>query len=142
MWKSGGAALCGAALLACGAMSDAPTFTAAVPRSVRAGDPVPVTLRLTNPGTKPVDLYLTGRTVTFDVIVARADGAIVWRRLEGATGQQIIQVKTLAPGEVFELRATWNAAAAPGDYTVQGVLPTDGEALRTKAVPLRITAAR
>jgi Intracellular proteinase inhibitor len=114
-------------------------FTIAAPPSVRAGESVRVTLRLTNTSAKPLTLYLTGRTVTFDVVVARPDGAIVWRRLEGKAGQQILQVKTLAPGEVFELKDTWSAALPPGDYTVQGVLPTDGEPLKTKPVRLRIT---
>jgi Intracellular proteinase inhibitor len=142
MWKSGGAALCGAALLACSPrpMSDAPrpTVTVVAPATARAGEPVAVTVRLANPGTKPLTLYVTGRSITFDVIVATPRGAIVWHRLEGAAGQQILQVKTLAPGEVLELSDTWTAAA-PGDYTVQGVVPTDGAPLTTKPVRLRIT---
>jgi Intracellular proteinase inhibitor len=114
------------------------------PDSVRRGASVPITLRLTNTGKQSLNLYLTGRTITFDVVVAHLDGAVVWRRLEGASGQQILQIKTVAPGETVELKAVWNqrtnagVTAPPGDYTVQGVLPTDGEPLRTKPVRLRI----
>jgi hypothetical protein len=135
---------CGAALLFFPLMSaaaqrpDSLDFTVVAPRSVRRGEPVSITLRLTNAGKHGVDLYLTGRTVAFDIIVARADGQVVWRRLEHASGQQILQIKMLAPGETFELKDVWKAATDPGEYTVQGVLPTDREPLRTPEVRLRI----
>jgi hypothetical protein len=121
------------------------TFAVVAPDSVRRGDPVPITLRLTNAGTVPENLYLTGRSITFDIIIARSDGEIVWRRLEHATGQQILQVQTLAPGQTLELKDRWRqrtnagAAVAPGDYTVTGVIPTDRQPLRTAPVRLRIT---
>src|SRR5207249_4101135 len=112
-------------------------FVVVAPRAVRLGKPVPVTLRLSNAGTRKADLYLLGRTITFDIIVAGPDGRVRWRRLEGASGQQILQVKTLAPGETLELRDVWTqrtnagAAVSPGVYTVQGVLPTDAAPLQT-----------
>ncbi len=133
--------LCGAALL----VSHPVSVTVVAPDSVRRGEPVPITLRLTNTGKKPENVYLTGRSITFDIIIARKDGEIVWRRLEHATGQQILQVKTLAPGETLELKDRWRqrtnagAAVAPGDYTVTGIIPTDRDPLLTAPVPLRIT---
>jgi hypothetical protein len=120
-------------------------FVVVAPRSMRLGKPVPITLRLTNAGNQKVDLYLLGRRITFDIIVAGPDGRIVWRRLEGTSGQQILQVKTLAPGETLELKDAWtqrtNAGGPvlPGVYTVQGVLPTDATPLQTAPVRLRIT---
>ena len=120
-------------------------FVVVAPRSVRVGKPVPVTLRLTNAGKRKVDLYLLGRSITFDIIVGGPDGRVVWRRLEGASSQQVLQVKTLAPGETLELKDVWTqktnagAAAAPGVYTIQGVLPTDAAPLQTTPVPLRVT---
>ncbi|PYT11735.1 MAG: hypothetical protein DMF51_14835 [Acidobacteria bacterium] len=120
-------------------------FVVVAPRAVRLGKPVPVTLRLSNAGTRKADLYLLGRTITFDIIVAGPDGRVRWRRLEGASGQQILQVKTLAPGETLELRDVWTqrtnagAAVSPGVYTVQGVLPTDAAPLQTTLVRVRIT---
>ena len=134
MW--GGAVLCGAALLVPSPMTI--TFAVVAPDSARRGETVPITLRLTNTGREPENLYLTGRTITFDIIVARGDGHVVWRRLEHVTGQQILQVKTLAPGESFELRDVWKAGVEPGDYRVTGVLPTDRDALRTAPVTIRI----
>jgi hypothetical protein len=147
----GGAALCGAALLVPQIVTAAPqrpdslSFAVVAPPAVRRGEPVPILLRLTNTGARTLNLYLTGRTITFDIIVARSDGQVVWRRLEHVTSQQIVQVKTLAPGETFELKDLWhqrtNAGtdAAPGDYTVTGVIPTDGPPLRTAPARLRIT---
>jgi hypothetical protein len=123
---------------------DSITFRVVAPHSVHRGEPVPITLRLTNTGARTLNLYLTGRSITFDIIVTRADGQVVWSRLEHATGQQIVQVKILAPGERFELKDVWrqrtNAGAqvSPGDYTLTGVIPTDREPLRTVPLPLRI----
>lgn len=132
--------LCGAALL----IPRTVTVTVVVPESVRRGDPVPITLRLTNTGKEPENLYLTGRSIAFDIIIARTDGEIVWRRLERATGEQILQVKTLAPGATLDLKDRWrqrtNAGGAvpPGAYTVTGIIPTDREPLRTAPAQLRI----
>jgi hypothetical protein len=119
--------------------SDSVTFTVVAPESVHRGEPVSVTLRLTNTGDRAVTLYLTGRSITFDIIVAKPDGEVVWRRLEHLASQQILQVKSLAPGEILHLKDTWRAAVAPGDYTVTGVIPTDREPLRTAPARLRIT---
>ena len=125
-------------------------FTLAAPDSVRPGEPVPITLRLTNPTERPIDAYFLGRTITFDVIVRRDDGGgvgggtIVWRRLEGAVVQGILQVRTLAPHETIEWREVWRQqtnqgpAVEPGTYVVQGVLPSDASPRRSPEVRLRI----
>jgi hypothetical protein len=123
---------------------DSLSFTLVAPHTVRRGEPVPVVLHLTNTSARTVNLYLTGRTIAFDIIVTGADGHVVWHRLEHVTGQQIVQVKTLAPRETFELKDVWHqrtnagARVSPGDYTLTGVIPTDRESLRTVPVPLRI----
>jgi len=94
-----------------------------------------------------MDLYLTGRSITFDIIIARPDGEVVWRRLQHVATQQILQVKHLAPGETLELTDRWHqrtdagAPLTPGDYVVTGVIPTDREPLRTTA-RLRIMSRR
>ena len=49
----------------------------------RREDPVHFIVRLVNEHDEPVDLYLRGREITFDVIVSRAKGPIVWQRLQG-----------------------------------------------------------
>jgi hypothetical protein len=120
------------------------TLQIVLPPTVRVGETVPIALRLTNTGRKPVTAYLQGRPVAFDVIISRGESAVVWRRLEGKVIAAILQVRTLAPGEVLEFRETWSQRSnsgkpvGPGEYFVTGVLPTDPPAeLRTK--PARLT---
>ncbi|MFL5402977.1 MAG: BsuPI-related putative proteinase inhibitor [Gemmatimonadales bacterium] len=116
-----------------------------LPARVHVGEAVPITLRLTNTGRLPVTTYLQGRPVAFDVIVARRDGSVVWRRLERSVVPAILQIRTLDPGESLELTETWSQRSnsgkpvAAGEYLVTGVLPTDPPAqLQTAAVSLRI----
>jgi len=116
-----------------------------LPAEVAPGAPVPITLRAENVAGRPLDLYLRGRTVAFDVTVESAAGDTLWRRLEGEVIPAIVQVRTLAPGERLELRATWGqrrrsgVPAGPGDYTVRGALLTDApEPLQTPPTLLRI----
>jgi hypothetical protein len=126
--------------------ADSVTLDIRLPAGVRVGHPVPITLRVTNTGATPLTLYLQGRPASFDVIVSRRDGTVVWRRLEGAVISAILQVRTLAPAETLELQDTWDQKTnrgepvGPDDYVVTGVLPTDPPAeLRSTPVPLRIT---
>jgi hypothetical protein len=116
-----------------------------VPSRVQTGEPVPVTLRARNTGTEPVDLYLRGREIAFDITVIRNDGEIVWRRLEGRTVPAILQMITLGPGELLELTEVWDQQSnagkpvGPGLYTIQGTFPTDSrQPAKTPAVVLRI----
>jgi hypothetical protein len=116
-----------------------------LPATVRAGESVPIVLRLTNTGRNSVTVYLQGRPVSFDIIVSRRDGGVVWRRLEGAVVPAVLQVRTLAPSEALEFRDTWaqrsnlGESVGPGEYLVTGVLPTDPPSeLRTQPVLVRI----
>jgi hypothetical protein len=116
--------------------------------SARAGEPIPIVLRLTNTTDHPVTLALQGRPIAFDVLVAREDGTTVWRRLEGEVVTAILAVRTLEPAESLEFTTTWNgrdrsgAAVPPGRYRVTGTLPTDRpEGLRSPPAPLTIVSA-
>ena len=127
------------------------------PAAVRAGEPVLVTIRITNPSDKPVDAYFVGREIAFDIVVRKAvppsahpgapprgqppaaHSAVVWRRLYGLNIQPVLQVRSLAPGETLELRDTWRqqSDAGPvvpaGSYLVEGVvLGQDKGELRTQ----------
>ena len=81
-------------------------------------------LRLRNPSRQPVEAHFLGREIVFDIIVARDDGRVVWRRLEHGVGPSILQIRTLAPSESLEWRDTWLPAEA-GHYRAQGILPSD-----------------
>lgn len=116
-----------------------------VPDAVRTGETVPIALRLTNAGDEPVRLHLPGRVPVFDVEVEDADGAVVWRRLEGRTVPAILQVRTLAPGDTLELEATWDQRdrdgepVPPGRYTLRGTLPeARGDPRETPPALLRV----
>jgi Intracellular proteinase inhibitor len=109
-----------------------------------AGVPVRIRLRAENVTQRPVDLYLRGRTVTFDVVVAQAAGGVVWRRLEGEIIPAIVHLRPLAPGERLEVETEWDQRTndgkpvEPGDYVVDGSLLTEGEPLRAPQRPLTI----
>ena len=143
---SGTIALLGALALV---SADSPKVELQVPGEVRAGAPVAMTLRVTNTSDRPLDLYLRGRPVAFDLIVRRADGSVAWRRLAGAMIAMVLQVRTLAPGETLKLSDEWDQRSSdekpvePGDYTVTGSLLRDTPAsLDSPPVPLRIRPAR
>ena len=116
-----------------------------VPSQAVIGRPVPVTLLVENAGERTTDLHLLGREAAFDVVVSRSDGTVVWRRLEGEIIPAILQLKTLAPGEVLELHALWpqrtnrGRRVEAGLYSVRALLPTDDASpLETPTVQLRI----
>ena len=120
--------------------------TLEVPARAAAGAPVPIKLRVRNTTSSPLDLYLRGREVTFDIAVADSTGDAVWRKLEGEVTQAILQLKTLGPGEVMELSHVWDQKSqrgqpvGPGRYTVRGSVLTDGQAsLDSPPATLQIT---
>ena len=120
-------------------------LTLTAPDSVRAGEAVPLAIRVTNTGDRPVEAYFVGRDIAFDLVVRDSSGTVVWRRLAGRAVQSILQVRTLAAGESIELRDTWRQrddggkTVAPGLYTVQGVVPgQEREPFKTESRSLRI----
>lgn len=129
------------------AVADAPSDSLRlgldVPAEVGAGDPVLMTLRVENVTERPLDLYLMGRAIAFDLIV-QDDDAVVWRRLHDETIRNILRVETLAPGDTLVLEDTWNQRSNDGEpvstgtYTVRGEVLTEGRPLVSEAVPLRI----
>ncbi len=119
-----------------------------VPEMVTAGKPVPVVIRLENGGARPLDLYLRGRKIAFDIFIARVDGQLVWQRLKDEILPAIVQLKALWPGEVLELKEEWDQrdnggeAVGPGSYIVRGTVLTDGPSpLPTDSASLRIVAS-
>ena len=120
-------------------------FEISLPSRAHLGERVAVTLRLKNAGSRPRDLHLQGRRVAFDIVVRRAGGEVVWRRLAGQTLLGILQIRTLSPGEELQLSDEWDqrgddgAPAGPGTYLVHGEIPTDELApMRSADVALTI----
>ena len=120
--------------------------TLEMPETVNVGTPVPIRIRVRNESSSPLDLYLRGREPTFDIAIADSSGDAVWRRLEGEVTQAVLQLKTLAPGEVMELSHTWDQKSQRGQqvplgrYVVKGSLVTDGQStLESPPATLEIT---
>lgn len=115
-----------------------------LPPRVRAGEAVPIRLRAQNVTQHTLDLYLRGRTPTFDVVIARTDGEVVWQRLEGEIIPAIVHLRPLAPGERLEIGTAWDQRTkagktlGPGEYVAYGLLLVEGEPLRTPSTSLRI----
>jgi hypothetical protein len=108
-----------------------------LPRQVRAGEPIAIRLRVQNPAGRTRDLYLRGRTITFDVVVARAGGEVVWQRLDNEIIPAIVHLRPLAPGERLEAEAAWDQRTKrgtqldPGEYVARGFLLVEGDPLET-----------
>jgi hypothetical protein len=89
-----------------------------------------------NPGDHAIDVYMRGRSPTFDVIISRDDGATMWHRLQNEIIPAIALVRTLAPSEQFEITTEWDgrdSAGKPvtaGNYTARGRLLVEGEPLQ------------
>jgi hypothetical protein len=116
-----------------------------VPEVVPADKPVPIVIRLKNDSGQPVDLYLRGRTIAFDIFINRADGQLAWQRLKDEVVPAIVQLKTLRPGEVLELKHEWDQRGnkgepvTPGAYVIRGAVLTDSAtALQTGSASLLI----
>jgi len=105
---------------------------------------VPFVFSVRNPTEHAIDLILRGRTATFDIIVARDDGVIVWRKLEDEIIPAILRVRTIAPAERFELTTAWNQRtgndeyAEAGIYVAHGLLLVEGEPLKTPSIEFRV----
>lgn len=133
------------AAVAVSAPGDSLRLSLVAPREVRAGERVAVTLRLENAAARPLTLYLRGRDVTFDLVVTSSGGAEVWRLLEDEAIPAVVQLVSLGPGEAIERGASWDlrtrgGVAVPGEYMLHARLLTEGDALATAPVPLRIVA--
>jgi hypothetical protein len=127
--------------------TDSLRFDIEVPPAARIGEPVPITLRVRNLGKQPLELHLAGRPTAFDITVTRADGSVVWRRLEGEAIPSILGIQVLAPGGMLEFKDTWDQhtrsdeQAGPGVYTVVGALPTESPTpLKTGPASLRLSS--
>lgn len=111
------------------AVNDSLHLSLRVPARVTTGGPIDLELRVANVSGRALDLYLTGREPTADVIVRDAAGSVVWRNLQGAV-PAILLLKPLPPGDSLVLHERWDArAAAAGEYTIEARLLTDADPL-------------
>jgi len=97
---------------------------------VRVGETADLKLKVRNSSDRLVELTLGGRPA-YDFVVTKPDGMEVWSWLHGQVIQDILELKTLNPGEELEFAAEWEQVdnegnpVPPGTYLVRGVLNTE-----------------
>jgi hypothetical protein len=126
------------------ATQDSIRVTLIAPREASSAAPVTFTIRVENVGPEEISVALRGRPVAFDLVVARADGSVVWRRLGEDAIPAILVTALLQPGAFVDLSDTWDqrssagTAVPAGEYTVRGEVMAPGKPLQTDTVALRI----
>jgi len=127
------------------AESDSLRLHIVVPERIASGEQMQVTFRVENVSGRPLELYLRGRTIAFNVIIMR-DGEVVWRRLDDDAIPAILRLEMLERGGILELTDSWDQRSAkgervpPGEYTVRVELLTDREPIVSPVVGFRIGA--
>jgi hypothetical protein len=118
------------------------------PDEVEVGQTVYLKLIWRNLTDRPVELTLGGRP-PYDFVVTTYEGKEIWRWLAGQTVQDILEIKTVDPGQRLEFMLEWRpvdqagADLPPGRYLVQGILNLDPPAvLKTKPKPLIIRSKK
>lgn len=115
------------------------------PASARSGQSLRFVVRATNVTDRTLDLFLTGRVLTFDIVLSDAGGREVWSRLHGQTVPAILRVERLGPRQTIEMEADWNGLGnnggplPPGTYGAEALLPGDAPGpWRSARVTIRI----
>jgi hypothetical protein len=108
-------------------------FALTVERKVyRSGEPVPLTIKVTNLGCKPIVLrFSSGQR--YDFVITREDQE-VWRWSAGKAFTQALGTLTVDPGETLEFTEAWRQEdregrqVPAGEYEVTGTVTTMGPA--------------
>jgi hypothetical protein len=105
-------------------------------------------LRVRNDSGHRLTLALGGRPA-YNVLVKRPDGTLVWEWQRGQIVQQILEYRSLDPGEELRFEVTWKLVDArgrrvpPGEYLVRGVLNLEPpETLVTDPLRVRVASAK
>jgi hypothetical protein len=95
------------------------------------GEPVELTLTLSNRGAEPL-VFQFNDGQRYDFVAMREDGTVVWVWSRDKMFIQVLGSLTLAPGESRVYRDRWDqrdndgAQVPPGRYIVEGVFPPRG----------------
>jgi hypothetical protein len=97
-----------------------------------AGEPIGLTLTVTNQGEAPV-VFAFSSGQRYDFVVLSASGDTVWQWSAGMGFVQMLGGERVEPGAALEYREEFRGALTPGAYTVLGTLtarptPLDAEA--------------
>jgi hypothetical protein len=149
--------LAGVALMAivgptgCSASDDGPgspplALRLAAPDEARSGEVIRFRLTVRNARRGTIDQPLGGQP-PHDFIVSRPDGAALWRWSKGQVVQDVLEMRTLRPGQELVFEAEWNQRddegrpLPPGTYEVRAVLKTDPPQ-RLETPPKRLVIKR
>lgn len=112
-------------------------------RVYQLGDPITITLTVTNRGGMPAPLTFT-TSQRYDLTASRS-GREVWRWSYGRAFAQVIQNINVRPGETISFEETWDQTdkdgdqVPPGSYTIIGWLTAEGREQTTRSsVEIRI----
>lgn len=128
-------------------VSDLRVEMAVAKSAFRPGEPVEITMRVTN--TTSEALVLTAGGQQYDVVVRRR-GALVWQWSHDKAFAQVIRSLPLASQETLTYKATWDQRdlqgrpVEPGTYEISCVLmatPRPGSG-NIEVGPVRITIGR
>jgi hypothetical protein len=119
-------------------------FRLEAPGEARSGETIHLKLTIRNASKRTINQPLGGQP-PHDFAVARTDGKELWRWSKGQVIQDVLELKTLRPGQELVFEADWNQQddegrpLPPGTYEVRALLKTDPpERLETKAKRLVI----
>jgi Intracellular proteinase inhibitor len=114
------------------------------PDEARSGETIHLKLTIRNASTRTIDQPLGGQP-PHDFVVGRADGEELWRSSKGQVIQDVLELKTLRPGQKLVFEADWSQhdnegrPLPPGTYELWALLNTDPpERLETRAKRLVI----
>ncbi|MCX7751516.1 MAG: BsuPI-related putative proteinase inhibitor [Blastocatellia bacterium] len=125
-------------------MSEQQALSARLEAAEHAGRAIRLKLRLRNESGHRLTLTLGGRPA-YNFLVKRPDGTLVWEWQRGKIIQQILERRSLDPGEEVIFEETWKFVDArgrrvpAGEYVVQGVVNLEPpERLLTDPLLLRV----
>lgn len=110
-----------------------------VPADVPAGSVVRMQFTVTNISGRNLELYLTGREPTLDIVVRDGAAQVVWRSLQGVAVPSILQLRPLAAGDSLNLTRDWQPPrGARGEYHIEAALLSEAGPLPFPAAMLTI----
>jgi hypothetical protein len=101
-----------------------------LPARVEPGRAVPMELWIRNESDRPAYLGVGDSATTFDLVVRKRDGTVVWNRMLNREALLVLMEHTVAPGQAIGFSDTWSqrsndgALAGPGEYEVLGRVDT------------------
>jgi len=100
----------------------------------QAGEPIAISVRVTNRSSAAVRLQFT-TSQRYDFTIRDASGTPVWRWSDGQTFLQVVGVETLGPARPsLTYEAEYGGHLAPGRYSLDGTVVARNRALSATLV--------